>query len=96
MNIFQKILKSIFGKPRVNKLVIIDPERLHHVNKDKARSKNYRRYKKTYYYGASRADLVEAQNQFRQRGRYIKCWKLVTSAFDAYMDEYVPIFHKKK
>ena len=96
MNIFQRILRSLFGKPRVNKLVLFDPERLHSVNRDKARSKNYNLYKKTYCYGASGVDLIEAQNRFREKGRYVKCWKLVTSAFDSYMDEYVPIFHKNR
>lgn len=97
MNFLKKFFKSLFGNSRPEKIVIIDPENLHQVNADKARSKNYHKYKKTYYYGQSGGtNLIEAQKKFRERGRYVKYWRLVTSAFDFSMDEYIPIFYNKK
>ena len=79
------------------KITIIDPERLHQVPQDKAYSRNYRRYRKTYYYGQSGGtNLTEAQRRFLERGIKVKCWRLVLSHFDFSMDEYIPIFSKDR
>lgn len=97
MNFIQRLFKSLFGTPKTEKIVIIDPERLHRVPEDKAYSRNYRRYKKTYYYGQSGGtNLIEAQKRFLERGRKVRCWRLVLSHSDFSMDEYIPIFSKGK
>ena len=93
MSLIQRLIGTLFGIPRVEKIVIIDPERLHQVPQDKAYSKNYRKYKGTYYYGQSGGtNLIEAQKRFLKKGRKVKCWRLVLSHSDFSMDEYLPIF----
>ncbi len=95
MNIFQKLIRTLFGTFKLEKIVIIDPERLHQVPQDKAYSRNYRKYRKTYYYGQSGGtNLIESQRRFLDRGIKVKCWRLVLSPSDFSMDEYVPIFSK--
>lgn len=97
MGLFQWIVKTFFQTSRKEKIVIIDPENLHQVNVDKARSKNYSKYKKTYYYGQSGGTgLIEAQKNQRAKGKHVKHWRLVTSAFDFSMDEYIPVYYNNK
>jgi len=95
MNFIQRLFRSLFGTRKIEKIVIIDPERLHQIPQDKAYSKKYQKYKKTYYYGQSGGtNLIEAQRRFLEKGRKVKCWRLVLSHSDFSMDEYVPIFSK--
>lgn len=83
------------GEPQTERLVIIDPEGLHHKTQDKAYSKRYKRYKRTYSYGQSGGkNLLEAQRRFLSRGKKFRCWRLVLSHSDFSMDEYVPVFSK--
>src|SRR3989344_8614400 len=91
-------IKGFFQRKQEEvKITIIDPERLHQVPQDKAYSRNYRRYRKTYYYGQSGGtNLTEAQRRFLERGIKVKCWRLVLSHFDFSMDEYIPIFSKDR
>tara|TARA_Y100000310_G_scaffold339733_1_gene433370 strand:- start:331 stop:810 length:480 start_codon:yes stop_codon:yes gene_type:complete len=96
--ILERILKFLLGSPETKKkLMMIDPERLHQKNVDNAYSKIYSKIKKTYDYGASDAKgLWKAQEILENKGKKVKCWRLVKSAWDYSMDEYIPIFYKKK
>jgi hypothetical protein len=98
MGILNFIKNLLFGTWRVSdRLVITDPERLHQRPTDKAYSKSYSRYKKTYYYGQSGGtELIEAQRKLAKRGKRVKCWKLVLSHSDFSMDQYIPIFYGNK
>lgn len=96
MNFIRNIFDYFFKYSKTERIVTIDPENLHQVNADKARSKNYHKYKKTYYYGESGGtNLIESQKKLRDEGKHVKHWRLVTSAFDFSMDEYIPIYYKK-
>jgi len=83
MKFIRTLFNYFFKNSKSEKIVTFDPENLHQVNADKARSKNYHKYKKTYYYGESGGtNLIEVQKKLRKKGKVVKYWRLVTSAFD--------------
>jgi hypothetical protein len=95
MNPIRRLFNFMFTKEKIERITTIDPENLHQVDLDKARSKNYDKYKKTYYYEESGGtNLMKEQKRLRLKGKRVKHWRLVTSAFDFSMDEYIPIYHK--
>jgi hypothetical protein len=84
MNFF----KWLFGKRSfIGVIKTSDPERLHTKNKDNAYSRNYKKYKKTFYKGELKPTI---------KNKKVKYWRLVKSAYFDMNDEYIPIYYKKR
>jgi hypothetical protein len=90
-------LNKLFKRTKYQKKIkTIDIEGLSKRMSDNSYSKNYRNYKKTYRYGNRGSYLLENQRKFNERGKCVKCWILVKSAFDYADDEYIPVFYKQR
>lgn len=89
-------IKNLFFEPKIV-VRLRDPERLHQRKTDKAYSRNYNKYRKTYIYGGMGGnELANAQKDFLKKGKKVKYWRLVLSHDDFTFDEYIPIFSRRK
>lgn len=88
--IFRKIKRYFYVKRNKFPIKTIDPERLSQKMQDNSYSKKYHKFRNKYYW----IDIKE-QGMFDKKGRKVKVWRLIKSAYDVGEDVYIPIYYKR-